>query len=330
MNTGLSDGLKGLVDQAGKIGEEIVSKLVDAIKNANTAEETKKALASASGIINGNVGVQNALAPEASPARAAAAVKSEPEKSTKSTEKETVLAIINSGKAHKKSMSKTEEKEHHDLWKYIVKKYGHEPTFKIYKSLADVIGVKADDKATDSQKNKILAALKKKGYASGVSRLKKPEWNWTQEEGLELIGTPGKGVWTPLPEGSTVYTAAMSQNLLDWGEQSPSEYLEVIQRGMKQQQEKMREQIAGMNFSGITKLNRLMEDFQSRQVVVNVDNSEIIQMAQQILFGIQNAIDAISNMQMVTDTGVLAGEMQPIISKESAAITVRRNRGRLK
>ena len=338
LNKGLADGLKGLVEQAGKIGEEIVSKLVSKIKDGATAEETKKIL-SDTGVTSGG---NKATTGNTSVQQTAGTSNISTQKGDTSTEKsnistgaslkkkDVVLDIINSGKAHAKKLSAEEKKTHHELWKHLVEKYGREPTYAIYKKIADAIGVKTDSKATDAQKDVILKTLKKKGYASGVLNLKRDEWAWTQEKGMELITRPDGGVWTPLQKGSSVLKADISKNLMEWGERSPQEYLNEVQARMSRQQQAMAEQAKALNFSAIGMINRMTENYRPQAPVVNIDNSGIVAALQQVMTALPKMLtEALSGMQMVTDTGVLTGQMQPLISKESAAVTVRRNRGRL-
>lgn len=105
--------------------------------------------------------------------------------------------------------------------------------------------------------------------------------------------------------------------------------LSAAQEEMKQNQAALQEQAGLLDFSGIARLNHLTESYQPQAPVVNVDNSGLIAAVQQITAALPEMIaEALSGMQMVTDTGVLAGQLQPYISQESAAIAVRRNRGR--
>ncbi len=334
LNKGLADGLKGLVEQAGKIGEEIVYKLVNAIKDGATAEQTKKILADAGVIPAQKSGTTGSASSSGAGSKKTSTETTDKKKTetttTSSKKKDAILEIINSGSAHAKKLSAEEKKEHHALWKHLVEGYGRKPTYAIYKKLADTLGVKADDKATSAQKDAILKALKKKGYASGVLNLKRDEWAWTQEKGMELITRPDGGVWTPLQKGSSVLKADISKNLMKWGQRSPQEYLNEIQARMSRQQQAMAEQAKALNFSAIGMINRMTENYRPQATTVNVDNSGVAETLKQVMAALPEMLaEALSGMQMVTDTGVLTGQMQPLISKESAAVTVRRNRGRL-
>lgn len=104
--------------------------------------------------------------------------------------------------------------------------------------------------------------------------------------------------------------------------------LAAAQEEMRRQQAALQEQAGTLSYAGIARLNRLTEQYPQQAPVVNVDNSGIVGIMQQFMAGMQEMVNEIKNLQMVTDTGVLAGVLQPLISQESAAATVRRNRGK--
>lgn len=357
LNTGLSDGLKGLVEQAGKIGEEIVSKLVNAVKDATSSAETKKALADAAAIINSSensantqsssqTATQQATAQQAAAQQAAAqqaaAQQAAQQAAAAEAEKKQILAIINSGKSHAKKLSSKEKKEHHALWEYIVEKYGRVPTYAIYKKLADALGVKADAKATSAQKNNILAALKKKGYARGTRRVPEDELAWLWENGAQeyLVRTSDGAIMQNMlqgdkvinPQGAeNVYNMAMNPEKFIADKVDYSELLNNTYEQMQKQQASLQSQTAALDFSGIAKLNRLTEQYQPQPAAANVDNKDLTAAIRQLTEELPGMIaEALMGLQMVTDTGVLAGELQRPISQENAAVTIRRNRGRLR
>lgn len=105
------------------------------------------------------------------------------------------------------------------------------------------------------------------------------------------------------------------------------ETLAAAQEEMRRQQAALQEQTGTLSYAGIARLNRLTEQYPQQAPVVNVDNNGVMAAMNQVSAGIQTLIDLIKNAQMVMDTGVVAAELQPLISQESAAATVRRNRG---
>lgn len=324
LNEGLSDGLKGLVNQAGKIGEEIVSKLVSAIKDANTSSSTKAALSNVSKIINSS---ENSLytgsASSASKGQAAISAAK-----AKENNRQRILAIINSGKPRKKTLTAKEKKEHVALWEYIATKYGRTATNAMYGRLGEELGVKTSKTPTSAQKNAILKKLKEKGFASGTKWIKEDDNYWVHD-GEILVRKSDNATLKTLNTGDGVIPANLTENLMKWGEWEPQIFLAQARASLQAQNDALRQQMYQIDSSGIPKLNRLMEDYQPKPTMVNVDNSDMIGMMQQVLTKMKDMVDAIAGMQMITDTGTLIGELQPGLSRENAAITIRKNRGRL-
>lgn len=83
------------------------------------------------------------------------------------------------------------------------------------------------------------------------------------------------------------------------------------------------------DYSGVMKLNQMTELYASPTSVINVDNTGMIQAVQQMMTGMESMLERMENLQVVMDTGAMVGVLQPAISQESAAVTVRKNRGRL-
>ena len=139
------------------------------------------------------------------------------------TEKKAVKDAINSGKSRSKKLTDKENKEHADLWKYIVKNYGRTPTNKIYKKLGGILGVKTDDTVTSKQKTAILNRMKFNGYKKGSEHIDKSQLAWTQENKRELIYRASDGaVLTKLNPGDKVFTNEMTENLWKLAKTNPS------------------------------------------------------------------------------------------------------------
>lgn len=308
LNTGLSDGLKSLVDQAANIGEDIVSALINAINKNSTSESISAAV---SGIINGSA---TSTASNTS--------------STGSSGTDKILSIIKSGTKRSKKLSADEEEAHHSLWKYLVQNYGYKPSKKTYQSLASELGVSISDDITSAEKNKILKKLKNKGYAKGTKRIDMEDEYWVHPGELIIRQSDG-GILQRLGAGDGVIPADLASNLWEWGEKTPADFLEDAKASMAAQQAALQAQMEKIDPSGISALNRAMLDPQPQTTIVNVDNREMVAMMQQVLTGMQDMIEAFSGMQMVMDNGVVAGQLQPLISRETAAVTIRRRRGKL-
>ena len=105
--------------------------------------------------------------------------------------------------------------------------------------------------------------------------------------------------------------------------------LAAAQEEMMKQQAAMQNQVAMLDYSGLNRLNRLMETPIQQSTVVNVDNGGLASLLGTLISAVNGLSGKVENMQVVMDTGELVGAIQPSISQESAAVTVRRNRGRL-
>lgn len=139
------------------------------------------------------------------------------------TEKKAVKDAINSGKSRSKKLTDKENKEHADLWKYIVKNYGRTPTNKMYKKLGGILGVKTDDTVTSKQKTAILNRMKFNGYKKGSEHIDKSQLAWTQEDKREMIYRASDGaVLTKLNPGDKVFTNEMTENLWKMAQVNPS------------------------------------------------------------------------------------------------------------
>lgn len=125
-----------------------------------------------------------------------------------------IKKAINTGKAHAKKVSPAEAKAHHALWEYIVNNYGRVPTNAIYKKIANALGITVSEKPTSKQKNSILAALKKRGLASGTNSVLSKGYYLTDEQGIgsEAIITKG-GVLRQLDAGDMVFNAKQREAL---------------------------------------------------------------------------------------------------------------------
>lgn len=133
--------------------------------------------------------------------------------------KSNLYKILTSGKS-KKKVSSAEKKKHSQLWNHIVGTYKHEPTYKIYRKLADALGIKVKVRSNGSisvaDSNKILSKIQEKekaGYAKGTNYVPKDGYYWTQENGEEVLMSPNGAMYSPLSKGSKVFNADATQNL---------------------------------------------------------------------------------------------------------------------
>lgn len=105
--------------------------------------------------------------------------------------------------------------------------------------------------------------------------------------------------------------------------------LAAAQEEMQRQQAALQAEMGELDFAGIAQLNRLTEQYQPQSTTVNVDNSTLAELLGALINAVNGLSEKYDKQQMVLDTGVVAGQIQPLISQESAAVAVRRNRGRI-
>ena len=83
-----------------------------------------------------------------------------------------------------------------------------------------------------------------------------------------------------------------------------------------------------MDYSGIKKLNRLMEIPQQGNIAVNIDNSDTVSTMRQLLEEMRAVREDVANMQVILYPDTIAGGIQTYLSKENAASSIRMRRGR--
>ena len=106
------------------------------------------------------------------------------------------------------------------------------------------------------------------------------------------------------------------------------EMLEETQKEMEQQQSALQAQAAGLNNSGILKLNRALENYQMPKTIVNVDNSSLASLLGTLIGAVNNLSEKMDNQQMVMDTGALVAAIQPQMDKVNGEMILIKNRGR--
>lgn len=289
LSTGLANGLAELVKQSGKIGSDMVAEIIGGIQKS-------------SGTIKSTLTSTASSATTSSTTTATTTSSKTKEDPLKSS----IQKVINSGTKIDKSKSSTGSGA---LDKYVIKNYGRDLSKTQMKTMASTLGVKVSSSFTSADQDKILKELKKHGFARGSRRIPYDLFGLTQEGNMPEILTGNGGLVTYLPAGSGVIPNNLTENLFKWGESTPEEYL--------------------VSDAGMRALNNLMSEYGGATPTYNIDNSGFASMMQTMMAGMQGMVDAIASMQMVTQDGTLAGKLQPYISRDSAAISIRRNRGRL-
>lgn len=232
VNTGMSTGLASLAAQIKSIASDQTTALVAALTNQQTvsgAESSTGTNVSNATLDAASVAVVNnqptaAAQTEAAPAAAAT------ETNAQSTLENKILDIINSGASLKK-LSDADRKKHSTLYGYIFDKYKRKTTTHMIKLLADALGVKADETPTSAQKNKVLSALKKKGFRSGGTVY--DNWAWMDEaidtEGPEMVVRKSdNAILTRVKPGDEILDASTAANMAAWGQYSPEAYAAAL------------------------------------------------------------------------------------------------------
>lgn len=294
LEQGLSNGLKGLVDQAGSIGEEMVAALVAKLQQAGSVAQT----------VGAQTSTQTEQAKE--PAQEAAGNAQDLE----AIEKAQVLTVIASGKAHNKAVSAAEKKKHSDLWAYIVKKYGKSVNIAATKQLADILGVEASAKPSRAQLKEILNVMKKKGYSSGTRRILEDQLAWLSEGGSQeyVLRKSDGAIMQNMLRGDKVINPAASENLYNFAN-NPDAFLSAR--------------------AGIAKLNSLSAS-NPQQAVISVDNREVSAAINHLTNRMEDMTEQITNLQVLMDGDAVVGVLAPKMSKELASQSTRATRGTIK
>ena len=294
LEQGLSNGLKGLVDQAGSIGEEMVAALVAKLQQAGSTVQTTGVQA----------GTRTGQTEE--PAQEAAGNTQDLE----AIEKAQILTVIASGKTHNKAVSAAEKKKHSDLWAYIVKKYGKSVNIAATKQLADILGVEASAKPSQAQLKEILNVMKKKGYSSGTRRILEDQLAWLSEGGSQeyVLRKSDGAIMQNMLRGDKVINPAASENLYNFAN-NPDAFLSAR--------------------AGIAKLNGITAG-SPQQTVVNVDNREVSAAINRLTDRMEDMTEQITNLQVLMDSDTVVGKLAPKMSRELAAQSTRTTRGAIR
>lgn len=370
LNVDLAGGLKGLVDQAGNIGEDMVSKLVSAVKNgtpdiANAVEELHKEIASmqeevwrqaeeaakkaAEKARQETQAAQQALADQTTAQQTAAAQTAVAEQqaaqqrtAAEAASNERIKKIINAGTTRSKTLTASDKKRgQSELAEYIITKYGRWPTTAMYQQLAAELGVNLSKTITNGQRDAILKALKKRGFAQGARGLLEDELAWLLENQKTeyVVRTADNAILQPMRAGDKVINPQGAENLYDFAADPTRFITGRAQAAFAAAQEDMLKQseiftrIPELSYGGIARLNRLIEQGSQSESVVNVDNSGLVPLMQQMVSGLRDIIGQVQdlqNRQFVLDTGTLVGELQQPMSRANGIAQRRRNRGTLR
>ena len=143
-----------------------------------------------------------------------------------------------------------------------------------------------------------------------------PSKVFEQEIGYEIPAGTGIGIEKKAPEAARKAAGMMNDALA------------AAQNEMNRQQAVLQEQMSTLNYAGINRLNTLLDKYPAAPATISVDNSGLASLLGTLITVVNGLSEKVGNQQLVLDTGAIVGELQPRLSQESAAITVRKNRGR--
>lgn len=139
-----------------------------------------------------------------------------------------------------------------------------------------------------------------------------------------------KAIGQQVPAGVAIGMEGSTKDAVKSAKEMMQDTLAAAQEEMRKQHDALQSQTALLDYSGLNRLNRLMETPIQQNTVVNVDNGGLMSLLGTLVAAVNGLSEKMDNQQVVMDTGVLVGAIQPAMSQESAAVTVRRNRGRLR
>ncbi len=204
--------------------------------------------------------------------------------------------------------SSKEKREHVPLWEYIATKYGRTAGTNMYKSLASALGVKVGKTVSSAEKDKILKALKKRGYASGSAYITEDQLALVDELGEELrISKAGRIAY--LQKGDGVIPANLTKNLMDWGKFSPAVLSSAVNG-------------AAVN-AALMRVGRTAAEPMTQAVEVLASRADRTEVMLAQLVGL---VDRLSRMQINMDGEKVGNLVTPTVSGNMAK-SIRRFRG---
>ncbi len=112
---------------------------------------------------------------------------------------------------------------------------------------------------TYDQNVNLIKKMKLNGYKKGIKKVNYDELAWTQENGDEMIIRPDGSILTPLPKGSGVIPANLTENLWDWGALNPTDFITPFSASSisnMQSSDDISISIGDININGTTNLSK--------------------------------------------------------------------------
>lgn len=134
-----------------------------------------------------------------------------------------------------------------------------------------------------------------------------------EEEGSKIGSDMLDNILSQLQDASKIDTAAQKA-------------VESVKYAMEKA---MSDEYSDLSYAGIAKLNQLLESNPQQSTVVNVDNTGVVGVMQNVVEQIKDFTEKVQNLQVVMYPDAVVGELQPVMSQENATVSVRRRRGKL-
>ena len=214
VNANLNTEMASLAQNIQSIASDQTAQIVSAI--AGSGQSAAQAIATAQATSTAAAAAQQA----AEAAQQAAAEKAEWENKIK--------AVVSAGK----KTSKTSD-SYNDLRNYVISRFGYDigaiENNELYKKLGNLFGISVSKTSTGAQRTAIRRAIQAKGFRTGTKRV--PVWMDEDGPGSEMVvSRTDNAILTRVPAGSAIYPANLTDNLWQWGEFAPAQFLAQMDR----------------------------------------------------------------------------------------------------
>lgn len=172
-------------------------------------------------------------------------------------------------------------------------------------------GMMDDTKVQDSAQ-KVIQSIKR--AMEEEAEIHSPSRLFRRETGPQIPAGVALGV-----EDGTPAAVRSAQEMMQ-------ETLDAAQEEMEKRQGELKTYIP--DYSGVMRLNRMLEQYQPQAPVVNVDNRELVSLMGTLITAVNGLAEKVDSQQIVLDTGALVGNIQQPLSQENAAVAGRRRRPR--
>ncbi len=170
-----------------------------------------------------------------------------------------------------------------------------------------------DEAKINTASRKVIQSIKR--AMEDEAEIHSPARLFRRETGPQIPAGVAEGM-----EDGTEYAVDSSRSMM-------RKILAGTREELGRQQAKLQAEVAGMDFSGIARLNRMAEQYQPPATVVNVDNGSVVEAMKQMFTSMNAIMERMERMQVVMYPDALIGEIREGLDKANADAAVIRNRG---